>query len=166
MFPASPMSYPYSAEYPVLAGLDLPTPPWWGAVPIAMPAAAATWASDLYSRNVGSAPRRMTADVSTSAPSGPSPWPSIVKIALVVGGALAIYGIYRGSKAAEKFSGPIHGRVGEAAVRMLKARGGKVPTGRYAGRVSKIEPEVEVLLAERAPRSFGFSTREERLLPA
>jgi len=51
---------------------------------------------------------------------GGTDWSTVAKIALVVGGALTVYAIYRASKVAE----PIAERVGEVGTRYLIARGG------------------------------------------
>jgi hypothetical protein len=47
---------------------------------------------------------------------------TFLKVGIVLGGALMIYAIYRGTKAAA----PIHEAVGGAAVKILAARGGKL----------------------------------------
>jgi len=47
-------------------------------------------------------------------------WSTVVKVGLVVGGALAVYFIYRASKVAE----PVAERLGDAGARLLMARVG------------------------------------------
>jgi hypothetical protein len=59
-------------------------------------------------------------DIGTSNPKDGRDWTTVAKVALVVGGALAVYAIYRASKVAE----PIAERTGEAAAQYLIARGG------------------------------------------
>ena len=56
-------------------------------------------------------------------------WSAVVKVGLVVGGALAVYLIFRASKVAE----PVAERLGDAGVKLLMARGGAGVRGSSAG---------------------------------
>jgi hypothetical protein len=56
-------------------------------------------------------------------------WSAVVKVGLVVGGALAVFLIYRASKVAE----PVAERLGDAGVKLLMARGGVGVRGSSAG---------------------------------
>ena len=59
-------------------------------------------------------------DIGSKKYEGDTDWSTVAKVGLVVGGALAIFLIYRASKIAE----PIAERVGEAGAKYLVARGG------------------------------------------
>ena len=93
-------------------------------------------------------------DIGSKKHEGDTDWSTVAKIGLVVGGALAIFLIYRASKIAE----PIAERVGEAGAKYLVARsggaGGALALG-AAGRKNGAR-NVESVLAE--PQNYKLLT--------
>lgn len=84
---------------------------------------------------------------------------TVLKVGIVLGGALMIYAIYKGTKAAA----PYHEAVGGAAAKLLAARGGKL-----GGKGAALSTGLQALGpgSSRPQRIFAAPRHEVEVLPA
>lgn len=116
----------------VHAGVDVPPPPWYAAVPITAPLGVAKWGADVYRQNFGQ--RNLGGSVPASAvslfalPTSPPsslPFPWFGALVIVGVGVLGGLLIYSASSTAEKYVAPAYKYAGRAAGTALGVRYGK-----------------------------------------